>query len=135
MARQSYPLADNNPPAKRFSPYVSRETTATLIRYMWEYLLRLGDYCREIVEVANGARDGKLNAVADVTWSNAATTTVISDTRIGPDSHIDFVPLTANANAIFIAGWHISSRDKGTCTVTHTSIAQADHDFTMLIIG
>jgi len=135
MTRQSYPLADSNPPAKRFSPYVPRGTTEELVRHIWEYLLRIGEYIRTTAEVANGAREGKLNNLADITWANGATTTAIADVRIGPDSHLSFVPLTANASAIYVAGWYISARGKGTATVTHTNIAQADHDFTMSITG
>jgi len=136
MARTTYPVADNNPPAKRFNPFVSRLPMETLVRRIWEYLLRIGDYTREIAEVANGAREGKLNNVVDVTMSNGATTTVITDARIGPNSHLSFTPLTANAATIHQdGGFYVSSRDKGTATVTHTSAAQADHDFTMSITG
>ena len=136
MARQSYPTADNNPPAKRFNSLLMVTDVQTLVRHVTEYLTRLGDYLRRVAEVANEAREGKLNCVADITWSNAATTTVITDARIGPDSFIDFIPLTANAATIFGDGaWYISARDKGTVTVTHTSAAQSDHDFVMLIIG
>lgn len=136
MARQSYPTADNNPPAKRFNSLLMPTDVKAWIRAIGEYLLRLGDYLRRVAEVANGAREGKLNCVLDVTWSNGATTTTILDTRIGPDSFIDFVPKTANAATIYGDGaWYISARDKGTCTITHTSAAQSDHDFVMIIIG
>jgi hypothetical protein len=136
MARQSYPKADNNPPAKRFNSYLVNQDAAVTLRYMTQYLVRLGDYLRRVADVANGAREGKLNCVLDVTWANAATTTTIVDARIGPDSHLSFTPLTANAATIYGDGaWYISARDKGTCTVTHTSAAQSDHNFTMSIIG
>ncbi len=135
MARTSYPTADLNPPAKRFNSLLI-DLDERPIRSIAEYLVRLGDYLRRVGEVANGAMAGKTNNVLDVTWSNGATTTTITDTRISPNSFVDFTPKTANAADMWRdGGWYISARDKGTLTITHTAFAQSDLDFVMVIIG
>lgn len=91
---------------------------------------------REVSEVVNSLRTGKMNAMRAITLTANAATTVITDPRLTGSSFIGFCPLTANAAAEIGAGTlYVSSRGKFTATLTHANNAQTDRNFTLLIIG
>lgn len=89
---------------------------------------------RRIVEAVNNLLRGKMNVVTTVTLTAGATTTTLTDSRIGGDSHISLEPLTANAAAAH-AALYVSAKTKGSATLTHASSANVDQTFSVLIIG
>lgn len=77
---------------------------------------------------------GKMNAVTELNLNPGATTTTITDARIGAFTHIDFCPLTASA-ATAKSALYVSDRKKGSATLTHASNAAVDQTFSVLLIG
>lgn len=77
---------------------------------------------RQVAEVVRGLMDGKSNNTGTITLaSSGATSTTINDERIGYESVILFVPLTANAaNPILPYG---SFQDSTTQTIASTTTA------------
>lgn len=92
------------------------------------------EHRRKLAQAANLALGGKMNAVTQVTLTAGATTTTLTDKRIGAYTFIGFSPLTANAAAAQ-AGLYVSSQVNGSATLTHANNAQADRTFNVLLIG
>lgn len=88
-----------------------------------------------IAQCLQGAMQGKLNAVTKVTLTPSATTTTITDARIGAETHFSFSPLTLNAVTALASGLYVSSQQKGSAVLTHASSANADQTFSVLMIG
>lgn len=66
---------------------------------MFRILSNAGGDPRTVAEVVNGIMNGKTNNTGTITLATGgATTTTITDRRIGPDSIILLTPLTAAAN-------------------------------------
>lgn len=94
------------------------------------------EHRRELAEAIGRTMRGDLNARDTVTLTESATSTVVTDERVNPDSFIDFMPETANAAVEKASGgMYVSSRGEKTFTITHNSKAQSDLDFTYLVIG
>lgn len=92
-------------------------------------------YLRSIRDVVNNLLTGKMNVTIDVSLTPSSATTVIQDSRIGGNSHINIgSPLTANAAAA-MPTTYVSSIGNKTATLTHTSNAQTDRTFRIAIIG
>lgn len=96
--------------------------------------LPLAHGAREVFEVVNSLRDGKINSTASVTLTANAATTVVTDLRAGPDSVILFMPTTSNA-ATALAGLYVSTRGKQTFTLAHANNAQTDRTFAYVVLG
>jgi hypothetical protein len=88
----------------------------------------------KLPQTVNKLLQGKSNNVGDVTFTASATTTLIKNGLIGPNSHIDLAPLTANARTALGAAY-ISARIEGQATVTHASNAAVDQTFTYEVTG
>ncbi len=91
------------------------------------------EHRRKIAEVLDGVMDGKINSTGTVTLTASATTTTLTDRRIGTGSVILFMPTTENAAGEI--GMYVSARTGGSATITHASMAQADRTFAYAIIG
>lgn len=89
---------------------------------------------REIAERVNRLNQGKFNAVTTVTLEAGETSTTLTDKRIGGNTYIGFMPLTANAAAA-LATTHVSARDNGVATITHDNTADTDRTFDLVLIG
>lgn len=89
---------------------------------------------RMIAQCLQGAMQGKVNAVTQVTLTPGATTTTLTDSRIGATTGIFFSALTADAAAA-IPGLYVSAQQKGSATLTHASSSSADRTFNVLLIG
>lgn len=89
---------------------------------------------RDVYEIVNSLRDGKVNSTGSVTLTASSATTTVSDLRAGQDSVILFMPTTANAAAA-IGGLYVSSRGKQTFTLTHANNAQTDRTFSYAVLG
>lgn len=92
------------------------------------------EHRREIADGINSILQGNLNATDTVTLAVSVATTALSDSRIGPDSFIGFMPTTANA-AAELPTLYVSSRTEQAATLTHANNAQADRTFAYLVIG
>ena len=85
---------------------------------------------RDVASVVNQLVDGKSNAKGSFTLTASATTTTVSDLRVGEDSIINFVPITANAAAeIGAGGIFISTRADSSFTITHANNSQSDRTY------
>ena len=81
-----------------------------------------GGTAREVAEVVNNTVDGKMNVTGEVTLTNSATSTVVTDIRVGAESLIVFMPITADAATELAAGgMYVSSQGKQTYTITHAN--------------
>jgi hypothetical protein len=92
------------------------------------------EHRRLLAQGVNGARQGKLNAVTQVTLTANSTTTTLTDARIGATTGIYFSSLTADAAAA-LSGLFVSSQKNGQATLTHASAASVDRTFNVLLIG
>lgn len=89
---------------------------------------------RLIAELVNRLLGGKMNCTLEVTLTHSATTTTITDSRIGGSSHFSFCPLTANA-VTSLGSLYVSARAKGSAILTHASSANTDQTFSIGIFG
>lgn len=89
---------------------------------------------RDLYEIVNSVRDGKLNSTGTFTLVANAATTTVADLRAGPDSVILWMATTANAAAA-AGGLYVSSRGKQTFTLTHANNAQTDRTFSYVVLG
>ena len=88
-----------------------------------------------IADVVNGVLSGKTNNTASVTITNSATTTVVADFRVGPETCILFMPTTsAAATELAAGGMYVSARSKNSFTITHSS-ATSSRIFTYVAVG
>ncbi len=92
------------------------------------------EHLRILADRINLLINGRSNAVGDVTLTANAASTTLTDARIGLDSHIGLMPTTSNAAAA-LATTYVSSRGKGTATITHANNAQTDKTFRYSIQG
>lgn len=77
---------------------------------------------RETSEVVNNILAGKLNATASITITNSATSTVVTDYRVGSESVILFMPTTsAGATELASGSMYVSARSKNSFTIAHTN--------------
>lgn len=89
---------------------------------------------RFLARAINLLLGGKMNAGVDVTLTASATSTTLTDPRIGANSFIGFMPQTASA-ATALADLYVSGRTNGSATLTHASNSASDQTFRALIIG
>lgn len=97
----------------------------------YKRLSPLGDEPRTIATVVNNILDGKVNSTGSITLTNSATTTTLSDDRIGADSVILFMPTTSDASSENI---HVTARQKGQATLNHAN-ASTTRSFDYVIFG
>lgn len=91
-------------------------------------------FLRQAWVVVNNILLGKLNAVVEVTLLHDSATTTLTDPRLSINSHLTFMPLTANALAD-LPNVLVTAQDSASATVTHTNSADTDRTYRLLIIG
>ena len=102
---------------------------------MYRGLNPAGADTREISEVTNGVLNGKTNNTGNITLNaSSATTTTIYDERIGYNSIIMLMPTTANAVAS-LTNVYVSTRAKGSATLTHSANTNTDKTYGYIIVG
>ena len=89
---------------------------------------------RTLQVVVNNLLQGKLNCTGSVTLTAGATSTTLTDTRIGGTSKIFFSPTTANA-AVATANLFVASLADGSATLTHSNTGTTDRIFSYAVIG
>ena len=98
------------------------------------------EWLRKVAEGVNRLADGKVASNSTVTLTANAATTVVKDFRVGKDSVILFMPLTANAAAeqgngtMYVTAANIAPRSDQ-FTITHANNAQTDRDFRYIVLG
>ena len=80
-----------------------------------------------VVDIVNNLLAGRMNIGIEFTPAAAATSTVIIDARITPNSHF-LIEATSVAGAAELPTMVVESvnRGAGTCTVTHTAGAAGE---------
>jgi len=90
---------------------------------------------RQISDVVNNVMRGKTNNTGEVTITNSATSTVVADYNVGPESVIIFMPTTAAAATELASGsMYVSARSQNSFTITHTNAATT-RTFSYAVIG
>jgi hypothetical protein len=94
-------------------------------------------WVKAIATIVNSLRQGKLNASLAVTLAQSATSTTITDARIGASSTLTLQPLTAHAATLYFTSPYVlvSSQQSGQVKLAHASVANTDLNFNLLIIG
>lgn len=100
------------------------------------------EWMRKFAIAINEIINGRVNSTGTVTLTANQATTVVVDRRIGRDSVILLMPLTANASAEIGAGTvYVGESDISPTsnppqfTVNHANNAQTDRDFRYTILG
>lgn len=75
---------------------------------------------------------GASNSLGEITLSAGTTTTLVTDNRATPDSHVSLCPLTVNAAAA-IPTTYVSSRTQGAFTLSHSNAGTVDRTFSYRI--
>lgn len=93
----------------------------------------------QVINAVNRLINGKMNIRGTVTLpTDASTTTVVDDPRVGPESIILLMPTTAAAATEYVTGSvYISSRDTANkqFTITHSNSGVAARTFDYGILG
>lgn len=92
------------------------------------------EWVKVIARTVNGLLNGRQNNTGSFTLTASATSTVVSDLRVGIDSVILFSPKTANAAAEY-GTIYISAVTKEQFTVTHANTADVDKTFDYVVVG
>lgn len=95
-------------------------------------ILPLNPTVQEIRRVVNLLVDGKHNGVSNFTCAANATTTTVSDLRVGPESIVLLSPTSANSASENI---YVSAKNKQNFVVSHSNAASTDRTFDYIIIG
>ena len=98
------------------------------------------EWLRKIAEAVNQIDDGRINANSTVTLTENVATTTVKNYRVGKDSVILFMPLTANAAAEQGNGtMHVKTTDidprNNQFTINHANNAQTDRSFRYMVLG
>ena len=101
---------------------------------MFRRLPPFGGDQRAVAEVVNGIMDGKTNNTGTVILAQSATTTTLTDARIGIESVILFTPTSSHA-AAEMAHLFISAQTTGSATITHRNTGHNDLNFQYIIVG
>ena len=88
---------------------------------------------RLIAEAVNRALAGRVGNAAAITLRPAATSTTVTDARIGPNSLLVVMPTTANAAAAQAELFIVAGL--GSAVLHHAASATTDRTFATLILG
>ena len=95
------------------------------------------EHRRQIAQMLNDrVNRGKFNCTTTITLTASASSTTLTDERIGYGSFIGLMPQTSHA-ATALSNIYIDPTEtiKGQCTIHHNSNSQTDRTFTVLIVG
>lgn len=87
----------------------------------------------QIARAVNNTLQGKIGARAALTLTPSATSTTLTDSRIGYFSAVQLQAQTASAATAVAGGVHVTCT-KGSATITHPSNAATDQTFSVLIV-
>ena len=95
------------------------------------------EWIEEAAPLLQQVREGKLDAVAELTLEENVATTVLTDNRLAFDTAIIAVPATQNAALELYGGtmWiDLANRLPGSATINHANNAQTDRTFQFVLI-
>jgi hypothetical protein len=98
------------------------------------FLNDLRQTVQRLVDAVNRMMDGRSNAVGEVTLTASATTTAVTDYRVGRDSVVVLMPTTSNAAAA-VGTTYVSALTQNGFTLTHANNAQTDRTFGYAVVG
>jgi len=90
-------------------------------------------WLRRLTVAVNSLINGKVNAIASVTLTANATSTIVADLRCTSSSVIGLMPTTANA-ATALATTYITVTNKS-FTITHANTSTTDRTFHYSVLG
>ena len=106
----------------------NRFPTVPLIYDKWE------EWCRQLALSINALLVGKSNNLFEVTLAvSPATTTVIANTRITPETRIFLTATTATAAAA-VGGLFVTA-STGAITLNHAANAATDRTYAYILVG
>lgn len=94
----------------------------------------IGEQIRKVVTAVNNILRGKTNNTGEVTLRVSQTTTTLTDIRIGINSVIQLMPMTANARTA-LANVYFDEPGDETVVINHSSSVNADQEFRYTITG
>lgn len=101
--------------------------------YLQANVQQSDNFLKKIVLVVNNLVNGKTNNIGEVTLNPSATSTVVSNNLVNPNSMILLEALTANA-ASHVTHVYVVAGDKN-FTIFHNSSPQTDRTHKYVIIG
>jgi len=114
----------------------------------WKGLLERGEFLpfaqsligwnSDVAGAVDGIMSGKTNNTLAVTLTASQATTTVTDARIGSNTVLILVPITANAAAEVGAGGLYQTRPNATenqAVLNHANNAQTDRDFIAVLVG
>jgi hypothetical protein len=98
------------------------------------------EHRRQLAVAINNLLEGKINSTGAVTLTANVANTTVTDYRVGVESVILFMPLTANAaTELYGATMYVTAANVTPLTnqfvITHANNAQADRAFRYIVIG
>lgn len=91
---------------------------------------------REISNVVNRLLNGKINSTGTLTLDTGTASTAISDINVTVGSYINFMPTSADAATELGSGaMYVSSRDKATFTVSHSTSTASTRTFVYVVLA
>lgn len=115
------PRAEVKRPGRSVPPVSDVKSPAPLL----EWLRQIAAMVNDIVNL------GATNAIGEVTLTANATTTTLTDARIGGQTKLFFTPTTANARTAGIPA--VTAKMEGSATLTHASSADTDQTFDYVV--
>jgi len=100
---------------------------------MYRKLPWTGGDPRSVAEIVNNLVEGKSNNTGNFSTATSTTTTTLNDERIGFNSVIVLMPLSANS-AAELKDVYFSNFAQGSCTVHHGSHATT-RTYRYIIVG
>ncbi|SAL39231.1 hypothetical protein AWB69_03871 [Caballeronia udeis] len=89
---------------------------------------------QKISEWAKEVNQGHIKNVGNVTLAASTSTTFVSDARVGAQSFVKLMPMTANALSA-IPTVYVSSTGRENFTLTHGNSASTDKTFRYCVLG
>lgn len=89
---------------------------------------------RKIADWSLQANQGHLQCVGNVTLAASTVSTTVADSRIGINSFVGLMPMTANALSAGPTVW-VSTIGTGTFSLTHGNSASVDKTFRYCLLG
>lgn len=90
---------------------------------------------REQSLAIQGIMQGRTNNILEVTLTPNATTTTINDSRIGLNTAVICLPMTAAAAATSLPYRDYTTANNGSLTLVHASESFANRTFKVVLIG
>ena len=88
---------------------------------------------RQIAAAVNRIMQGHINSTLFVTLTPSSTQTVVTDSRVSPQTCVTLHPQTAHAAAALATTFVVCGN--GILTINHASSAQTDRTFTLGMVG